>query len=85
MRFLREYTRWREDPEQESVIHADILTSAIHIWVDRSEGFVSLNSLELSPDEARLIGVRLIEGASLADGEMSIRAAVRVDRVETSE
>jgi hypothetical protein len=71
---LRNYTRWRQDAD--GTLHADILGAAISIAVDRAGGKVLVNGQAMSPDEARLIGVRLVDAAVLADGERAIRAAV---------
>lgn len=74
------YYRWsrgwagdREDSVQPVV--ADILGSDTSIMADPQAGTVlaSIPGRPLSPDEARMIGVRLIEGAALADNGRSIR------------
>lgn len=68
------YTRWTMRPGSR-VITADILSSNVHIESDPEtatttlvliEGDVRL-ALRFNPDEARMIGVRLIEGAALSD------------------
>ncbi|MDG4768516.1 hypothetical protein O7632_31140 [Solwaraspora sp. WMMD406] len=68
---LRNYTRWRQGAPGQ--LHADILGSRVRIEVDTDNGRVLLDGVALSPDEARLIGVRLIDGAVLADGDRAIR------------
>ena len=75
---LRNYTRWVQaaGPGDSNYLVADILGSDLpDIIANRTTGLVRLNRIQLSPDEARLIGVRLIEGAALADGPRAIRAA----------
>ena len=69
---LRNYTRWVEGDGDE--LHADILGGPTAISVDPTARTVRLNGEALSPDEARLIGVRLIDAAVLADGPAAIRA-----------
>lgn len=69
----REYTRWRQVADS---LDADILGAKIGIRVVPSAGVVHVihsGVSELTPDEARLYGVRLIEAAALADGERAIR------------
>ncbi len=68
------YTRWTRCPGT-SVLRADILHGPT-IHADPERGEVELNAADhdwLTPDEARLIGVRLIEAATLADGTRTIR------------
>jgi hypothetical protein len=68
---LRNYTRWRQ--EAPGHLHADILGAPIAIEVDTGAAKVLLDGAALNPDEARLIGVRLIDAAVLADGDRAIR------------
>lgn len=73
---LRNYTRWRRDGAGR--LHADILGSPVTVQVDQGTGTVALiahTDQPLSPDEARMIGVRLIDAAVLADGDRAIRAS----------
>jgi hypothetical protein len=70
---LRNYTRWRAGAPGQ--LHADILGGKLDIAVDQHSGKVLLDGAALSPDEARMIGVRLIDAAVLADGERAIRGA----------
>jgi len=70
---LRNYTRWRQT--RPGLLHADILGAKINIAVDTTTGTVLLNEQTLSPDEARMIGVRLIDGAVLADADRAIRTS----------
>lgn len=74
---MHNYTRWRRDSDATEVITADILGAKIAIKAYQGESVVTLLvgdvSLDLSPDEARLYGVRLIEAAALADGDRAIR------------
>ena len=68
---LRNYTRWRQgSPSQ---LYADILGARVAIEVNTDDGRVLLDGVALSPDEARMIGVRLIDAAVLADGDRAIR------------
>lgn len=67
------YTRWTRILGQKAVI-ADIL-SDVEIVADSDKGTVKsvIPARPMSPDEARLIGVRLIEAAALADGDRAVR------------
>lgn len=78
---LRNYTRWIRSSAS-GHLHADILTSGPYddpndvpsIAANPAAGNVfAYIKGSLSPDEARLYGVRLIEAAALADGERAIR------------
>lgn len=68
---LRRYTRWTRNPNGH--ITADILNSPLPITIDPDLGIVTMADIKLTPDEARLHGVRLIEAAALADGHRAIR------------
>jgi hypothetical protein len=68
---LRNYTRWRQGTPGQ--LYADILGARVQIEVNTEDGRVLLDGTALSPDEARLIGVRLIDAAVLADGDRAIR------------
>lgn len=67
------YTRWTEI--ESGMLQADILGDDTDVTADATTGKVSatMPSRPMSPDEARMIGVRLIEGAALADAERAIR------------
>lgn len=68
------YFRWtRKQSEQE--LHADILGGDVDIRADPEDGTVTakIPTRPLDPDTARMIGVRLIEGASLADAGRSVK------------
>lgn len=56
-------------------LHADILGSEINIEAHQDTGTVraSIPRRPLDADEARMIGVRLIEAAALADNGRSVR------------
>lgn len=69
---MRNYTRWRDN---NGVLHADILGSRLPITANPTHGTVSIAGQQLTPDEARMHGVRLTEAAALADGERAIRRA----------
>lgn len=71
---LRNYTRWREAQRSPRVLVADILSTPVRILTHVGQGKVMLGDDALSPDEARLLGVRLIDAAVLADGERAIRS-----------
>ena len=73
---LRNYTRWTKTDRG---LVADLL-GGFDISVLDAGGVSPLVTLDmddeyLTPDEARLIGVRLIEAAALADGDRAIRRA----------
>jgi hypothetical protein len=68
---LRNYTRWRKAAD--GALIADILGSKISITADPMTGEVLHGNVRLTPDEARMYGVRLVEAAALADGERAIR------------
>lgn len=70
---LRNYTRWRQGPSGE--LHADILGARMDIIADHAAGKILIDGTALTPDEARMIGVRLIDAAVLADGGRAIRTA----------
>lgn len=75
---LRNYTRWRTDQrDPDGLLVADLLGINGGIVADPTAGRVGVNIAHggLTPDEARLIGVRLIEAAALADGDRAIRQA----------
>ena len=68
---LRNYTRWRHG--EDGRLDADILGARTAITADPRTATVGLGDLDLSPDEARMLGVRLIDAAVLADGSRAIR------------
>lgn len=70
---LRNYTRWRQEADRTGRLHADILGARLAIEVDTTDSRVLVDGTPLSPDEARMIGVRLIDAAVLADGDRAIR------------
>lgn len=67
------YSRWTET--QTGVLEADILGEDVAITANSDTGRVGVcvPDRPISPDEARMIGVRLIEAAALADGDRAIR------------
>lgn len=74
---LRNYTRWTEVADE---LVADILGARYALRCAPSTGHVWLDwdahaRTDMSPDEARMLGVRLIEAAALADGGRAIRKA----------
>jgi hypothetical protein len=74
---LRNYTRWTTGPGTAAKLTADILCSDTEIVASPNDGVVRVVTPDrwISPDEARMIGVRLIEAATLADGDRAVRAA----------
>lgn len=76
MKFSGTYSRWTEG--EPGVIEADILGADTSIVADTNEGTISATvpGRPMSPDEARMIGVRLIEAAALADGERARRKII---------
>ncbi len=75
------YTRWTQSEGEETLV-ADILGSAFTVAADARGGKVLIEiesganshvSRLISPDEARMIGVRLIEAAVHADGDRAVR------------
>ena len=70
---LRNFTRWRAAPGSAD-LHADLLGTLITITARPVDGTVRVVvDHVVNPDEARLIGVRLIEAAALADSIRAIR------------
>lgn len=67
------YTRWTRDKTSRLV--ADILGDT-DICADTESGQVTacISPRPMSPDEARMIGVRLIEAAALADDDRAVRS-----------
>lgn len=66
------YTRWTQVGD---ALAADILGADTSVVADPQSGRISATVPDrpMSPDEARMIGVRLIEAAALADGDRCIR------------
>lgn len=83
----RGYTRWTESaneltgPGEFKPLTADILGAPYTLTADTQTGKLALRIkgteliIGMDPDEARMLGVRLIEGAALADGVRAIRQA----------
>jgi hypothetical protein len=73
------YFRWTKVTDPDGVmpefLRADILGTETNIEAHPTAGTVraSVPRRPLDPDEARMIGVRLIEAAALADGGRSVR------------
>lgn len=67
------YFRWTRT--EQGTLTADILGPEIDVTANPSAGSVFLvaPNRSMSPDEARMVGVRLIEAASLADADRAIR------------
>ncbi len=75
---MRNYTRWTNDGE--NGLKADILGAGYELYATPESGMVNLHVdrggfVGMNPDEARMLGVRLIEAAALADGNRAIREA----------
>lgn len=79
------YTRWTRKLDQR--LHADLLGTPIRIHTLPGTSTIRCTiagtDLDMTPDEARLYGVRLIEAAALADGEHAIRTIRCTDRPAT--
>lgn len=71
----RNYTRWTAGARAGDAITADILGGVTISAVPGSATIVAtgIDGEPMNPDMARMIGVRLIEAAALADGERAIR------------
>jgi hypothetical protein len=69
------YSRWTKERDDSASLTADILGDDTYVMAHPDSGEVEVGTpaRPLSPDEARMIGVRLIEAAALADGERAIR------------
>lgn len=68
------YTRWTQ---ADGALIADILGADTVVQANPGTGTIlaCVPDRPMSPDEARMIGVRLIEAAALADGDRCIRGA----------
>lgn len=69
------WTRLRVTSSQEQTLHADILGADIDITADPDAGTITavIPERPMDPDTARMVGVRLIEAAALADNGRSVR------------
>lgn len=71
------YYRWTRARGVNAIpsLHADILGADVDITADPENGVVHVQipTRPMDPDTARMIGVRLIEGAALADNGRSVR------------
>lgn len=69
------YYRWTQPKLDEEILFADILVIETEIVANLSTGKVTarLPEGEMDGDTARMIGVRLIEAAALADNGRSVR------------
>ena len=79
------YFRWAKT-DKDNVLSADILGSDTSVTVDTATGMteVVVPNRPISPDEARMIGVRLIEGAAIADDGRSVKGGHRAEIKELS-
>jgi hypothetical protein len=70
---MRNYTRWRRGPH--GVLTADMLgfPAELVLRVNPNTQQVDLGGRYLTPDEARMLGVRLVDAAVLADGDAAVR------------
>jgi hypothetical protein len=73
----RNYTRWTGGVREGDPLVADMLGVEQTVVANPATGKVELAGASLSPDLARMIGVRLIEAAALADGDRAIRRGAR--------
>lgn len=69
---LRGYTRWTATGHGDW-LRADILAARLVIEASPTRGLITCNDDPLTPDEARLYGVRLIEAAALAQTRTTVR------------
>lgn len=69
------YSRWTRPPNAGEQLHADILGADLNIVADPASGLVTaeLPAGAMDPDMCRMVGVRLIEAAALADAGRSVR------------
>lgn len=69
------YYRWSQIDGENGSLLADILGADVGIIADPTTGHItaSIPSRPIDPDTARMIGVRLIEAAALADNGRSVR------------
>lgn len=67
------FTRWRR--KKSNILVADILSPIFEVSANLDNRSVTVGDHVLSPDEARLYGVRLIEAAVLAAGDSTVREA----------
>ena len=74
----RNYTRWTGGARAGDPLTADILGGVFITAVPATGKVVAsgVDEEQMTPDQARMVGVRLIEAAALADGDRAIR---RVD------
>jgi hypothetical protein len=69
----RNYTRWTATAD--GALTADLLGVRDPITAVPADGVVRHGDQTYSPDLARMVGVRLIEGAALADAHRAVRAS----------
>lgn len=69
------YFRWTREKRDGDALHADILGADVEITASPTVGRVtaSIPDRPMDPDTCRMIGVRLIEAAALADNGRSVR------------
>lgn len=69
------YFRWTRTGPTGSRLRADILGADLNITADSSTGLVTaeIPDRPMDPDTARMVGVRLVEAAALADGDRAVR------------
>lgn len=69
------YFRWTKQNASSCILAADILGTETDITANTANGTVTamIPSGEMDPDTARMVGVRLIEAAALADDGRSVR------------
>lgn len=70
------YYRWTQLAGNHGSLLADILGADVGIVADPTTGRVTavIPDRPMDPDTARMVGVRLIEAAALADNGRSVRA-----------
>ena len=69
------YYRWTRNRDHHNLLVADILGADVEITANPGDGMIhaSIPDRPLDPDTALMIGVRLVEAASLADNGRSLR------------
>lgn len=72
------YTRWTRRADT-GLLVADLLGFPVGVVADPGAGRTTLtvpaerDCVELGPDEARMLGVRLVEAAALSDADRAVR------------
>lgn len=69
------YSRWTRPHRGTGLLRADILGADVDILADPATGLVTatIPNRAMDADTCRMVGVRLIEAAALADNGRSVR------------